>query len=220
MGAVGKKRKKALVLPAAAGPELRRGTAGAEIAVHGNDRPPPERAQHDPVEVVDTYVADAQGVGRRARAMRSVDLLGALARRGTITAPMARAGRRFASAFHMAWFDTIQTMDMAGANGGVPGGRGAEMSEARVCARIEVAAAMDVLGGYGAPTGRAAWFVIGCGDTIETWARRERFGHGRCLNPTAACGIVIGTLAVIEAFYAGLAKARKRTASRKRLDTV
>jgi hypothetical protein len=216
MARVGKKRGAALHLPASSG--------GVEIAVHGNDRPPPERAQHDPVETVDTYVTDAQGVGRRGRAMRSVDLLGALARRGTITAPMARAGRRFASTFHMAGFDALRIADLVcGARGfgrGRHGGRGAELGDTRVEAGIEVDAAMAVLGGHGAPTGRAAWFVIGCGDTIEDWARRERFGHGRSLNPSAACGIVVGTLAVIEAFYAGRARARKRTASRKRLDTV
>jgi hypothetical protein len=215
MGAVGKKRKKALVLPAAAGPELRRGTAGVEIAVHGNDRPPPERAQHDPVEAVDTYVADAQGVGRPARAMRSVDLLSTMLRQGTITGPMARAGRRFASTFNMAGFDALKIIDLAGIRGG---GRGGEMSDARVAAGIEVHAVMAVLGGYDAATGRAAWYVIGCGDTIEAWARRESFGAGRSLNRIAAGGIVVGTLAVMEAYYDGQAKARKLKVPSKGLD--
>jgi hypothetical protein len=183
---------------------------GLMLAVYGNDGPTPERLLRGDVERVDTYVVDWEGTGRRARASRALDLMGIMARNGSIDAGMAGAGRRFAALFAQARFADVRAASLETRVSGAAA-RG-ELSDRAVWARIQVAKVIAALGGHGAAAAEAAWHVLGVGLSIEEWARRERWGRGRPLHKHAARGILIGALCAIQAALAGQKRGAGRNA--------
>ena len=158
------------------------------------DLGPPELLQHADIETV-RLVED--GSVRRVR--RTVDVLSAMLRNGTITRDMATAGRRFQQAF--------QAGRLAGGgecaflrlpNRQRPTGAGT-VGDSALDARRAVSKAIRLLGGHGSLPSNAAWFVLGLGLSVREWAQRVRFGQGRTLSEEAARGIVIAALALLAA---------------------
>ena len=156
------------------------------------DPGPPELRQHAEVEVV-RLVED----GAVHSVRRTVDLLAAMHRNGTITGDMAVAGRRFQSSFQAGHL-------MAGGRSSflrlpssqrATGPRGA--GDNALDARRAVGDAIKLLGGHGSLPSSAVWFVLGVGLSVKEWARRVRFGQGRALGEEVARGIVIAALAVL-----------------------
>lgn len=163
---------------------------GAEVAAQSDDRGTAERAGHDRLAEEDHVVEK-----ELRRVVRAEDTIGRLLRNRSIDKAMAAAARDFQTAFHMARLDQLRAIDLLRSGGG---GKGEPMPVLQ--AREKVAARVAVLGGFGAPAANAVWFVIGCGYSIEEWARRERFGAGRSLNPERGRGILIGALSALQAF--------------------
>src|SRR5215470_4293278 len=71
--------------------------------------PTPERRNHDAVERLERPIADESG--RPARPYRAVDTLGAMERRGSITAGMRQAGEDFRARFATAQLDPLRAPD-------------------------------------------------------------------------------------------------------------
>jgi len=181
---------------------------GTAVRVFSNDRGTPERRRHDTVEVVkrDAATGEAKFVrisasqiiesaegSRRLQTVKCSDTISRLQANGTITAAMAAAAYRFQADFYRAALDTLRAMPMERQAKGHGG------SEAVLLARHRVGEIVDRLGGHNALTARALWFVVGVGDSIKDWARRERIGGGRALNERAAKGILIAALEVLAA---------------------
>lgn len=158
-----------------------------------HEAPTPERLRHDAATRADTMV---EGIG--ARPYRMVDTLGCMRRHGTITAGQARAGRRFAREFAAAQLDPLRIGPLVRVSG--RGGARLESDELRD-RRDALGRILDIFGGHGAAGARAVWYVLGAGDSLAEWARRERFGHGRPLGEEAARGVLVCALAVLEAHY-------------------
>ncbi len=152
----------------------------------------PRLGRHVEVEVV-RLVED--GAVRRVR--RTVDVLSAMQRNGTITGDMAVAGRRFQSSFQAGHL-------MAGGQSSFlrlptrarPTGRQGTTDNALDARRV-VGDAIKLLGGHGSLPSSAVWFVLGVGLSVKEWARRVRFGQGRALSEEVARGIVVAALAVL-----------------------
>ena len=135
------------------------------------------------------------------RPTRTVDVIAAMLRNGTISPEMAQAGRQFQRLFHAA--------GLHGGGGGetaaVPRDRGRRFGARRggddlervVDARAALHRAVTMLGGHGSPGGRAVWFVIGEGVSIRDHARRTRWGVGRSMTEEVVRGVLIAGLGVL-----------------------
>ena len=158
------------------------------------DLGPPELLQHTDVETV-RLVED--GEVRRVR--RTVDVLSAMLRNGTITRDMATAGRRFQRAFQAGRMTgggecAFLRLPTRQRPTGAP-----EVGDSALDARRAVSQAISRLGGHGSLPSNAAWFVLGLGLSVKEWAQRVRFGQGRTLSEEVARGIVIAALALLAA---------------------
>jgi len=151
-----------------------------------------EAAARDPEsggwELGTTHVEDRDGDLVRAVAVHTQDTLAVLLANGTITAGQESAGRRFQADFHRAALDTLKAVPLE------PRIAGMRDDTVTLAARRRLARVVGLLGGHGAPAVNALWCVIGCGDSIRGWARRERFGHGRHLHVHTARRILVGAL--------------------------
>lgn len=136
------------------------------------------------------------------RAPRHVDTVAAMERRGSITAGMADAGRRFQAQFAMAQLDPLKAVDWTRPRttkgfrpfGGTRG-LGAEGS------RTAIWNAVLAVGGLGSPGGSVLWHVVGWEKSLKEWALEQGW-NGRRITQEAASGILIATLGMLEAHYA------------------
>ena len=132
---------------------------------------------------------------------RIVDTLGRMLKAGTISEPMAEAGRRFGRQFGLAQLDPLRAPDVRR----VPGnGREADAGDISIAAREQVHRAMRTLGGFDAAAGSAAWHVLGCGCSLREWTLRQGW-NGRQLRPEQATGVLIAALDLLAVHY-GLAR--------------
>ena len=169
----------------------RRATAG-HLQFREDDQGTPELRQHTEIKTV-RLVED----GRVRQARRTVDVLSAMLRNGTITRDMAAAGRRFQSCFEAGHvmgggessFLRLPTRQRP--TGATPA------SDVALDARRTIGEAIRLLGGHGSLPSSAVWFVLGVGLSVREWARRVRFGQGRVLSEEVARGIVVAALAVL-----------------------
>jgi len=143
-------------------------------------------------------VEDASGTVQRTMVWRGLDTVAAMARRGTISAPMMAAAARFHDAFRRAGLDDLYAADPqrpigCGSN---RWGQGAGNERART----EVVQALTLLGGATTPTGSCTWHVVGCEWSLRQWALSVNFATGG-INHAHAAGILIASLGMLEAHF-------------------
>jgi hypothetical protein len=157
--------------------------------------PTPERRAHGPIERVGQPIIDP--AGGWSRPLRAVDSLAAMLREGSISDKEKRAGDHFHSLFRAAALDQLQAADttrvgviLAPQNGGYHEIFGNE------AARLQIAGAIDALGGRGTRAASCAWHVLGCEITVARWA----LDIGRVNRKTAA-GILLADLGILERYF-------------------
>ena len=139
--------------------------------------------------------------GRIVLHHRIVDTLGRMLKAGTITEPMAEAGRKFGRQFILAQLDPLRAPDMAR----IPGnGREADPGDISVAARAQVDHALRALGSHDGAMGSAVWHVLGTGCSLREWTLRQSW-NGRQLRPEQATGVLIAALDLLAGHY-GLAR--------------
>jgi hypothetical protein len=157
----------------------------------------PERRQHGIVEMIEKPIGD--DAGRPSRPYRTVDLLGTLHRRGSITAEMRQTGEDFRSQFAIAQLNPLKAGDP-----GRPLAHGAAVAEVTPTierARDSVWRAMRSVGGIGSPAGSCLWHVVGWESTPTEWALAQ--GWKYWASPEDAFNILIAALGQLEAYYGG-----------------
>ena len=158
------------------------------VSLHG---PTPERGQHGRITRDTETLADSDGaIGLPWRAETALERMERL---GEIGSRERQAGEEFARLFHLAHLEPLKAADPA--RGTVRRAQPEPISGPDR-ARRRIAAALDALGGQGSPCGSCAWFVLGCGLTVNAWATREGWG-GRPLRPAVAKGTLLGALGVL-----------------------
>ena len=144
--------------------------------------------------------------GRIVMHHRVVDTLGRMLKAGTITEPMAEAGRKFGRHFALAQLDPLRAPDMAR----IPGnGREADPGDISLAAREQVHRALRALGGHDGAMGSVVWHVLGCGCSVREWVLRRTWG-GRQVRQEEARGILIAALDLLAVHY-GLKSGRRGT---------
>ena len=142
-------------------------------------------------------VQEVDPEGRKVTLHRVVDTIGTMQRAGTITEPMAEAGRKFGRQFIVAQLDPLRAPDIAR----IPGnGREADPGDIGIAAREQVHRALRALGGPGAALGSVAWHVLGCGCSLREWTLRQGW-NGRQLRPEQATGVLIAALDLLTWHY-------------------
>jgi hypothetical protein len=164
--------------------------------------PTPERRTHGVVEQLERPIADESG--RPGRPYRAVDTLGAMERRGSITAGMRQAGEDFRTRFATAQLDPLRAPDWARLRvGGSPRFRTGDGSGLRIeGARDAVWRAIRAVGGIGSPGGSCLWHVVGWERSLKEWALEQGW-NGRRVSQEAASGILIAALGALEAHFGG-----------------
>ena len=128
---------------------------------------------------------------------RVVDTLGRMLRAGTITEPMAEAGRKFERQFIMAQLDPLRAPDVRR----VPGnGSEPDPGDTGLAAREQVHHALRALGGHDGAMGSVVWHVLGAGCSLREWTLRRAWG-GRQVRQEEARGILIAALDLLAAHY-------------------
>src|SRR5215470_9589842 len=162
--------------------------------------PTPERRNHDAVERLERPIADESG--RPARPYRAVDTLGAMERRGSITAGMRQAGEDFRARFATAQLDPLRAPDWSRLRVGSSSrfGAGDETGLRIEGARNVVWRAILAVGGIGSPAGSCLWHVVGWERSLKEWALEQGWS-GRRVSQEAASGILIAALGALEAHF-------------------
>lgn len=157
--------------------------------------PTPERAQHDPVERLGRQIVDSEGgIGNP---FRTIDVLGVMFKRGSITFEMDKAGRQFRDDFDLGALHGIRAGSMFRLGGSQ---QGDAIAIHQQCARDRIAAALAVAGGRTSPCGSCMWHILGEGKHIDEWATMEGW-RGRPLRRETASGILIGALGMLVVHY-------------------
>ena len=166
--------------------------------------PTPERRNQGIVERLERPIADESG--RPARPYRAVDTLGAMERRGSITASMRQAGEDFRARFATAQLDPLRAPDWSRLRvGGSSRFRAGDEPGLRIeGARNAVWHAIRALGGMGSPAGSCLWHVVGWERSLKEWALEQGW-NGRRVSQEAASGILIAALGALEAHF-GIAR--------------
>ncbi len=150
-------------------------------------RPARARRQHDSIERVEgRELIDA--AGQVSAPWVVVSLLASMHRRGAISVEMRAAGEAFHGRFRMAQLDGLRASSMLRACGGPSTTNGNE------AARQAVMAAVDALGGGGAPAASCVWHVLGLEWSLRRWASEFRRG-----SVNEASGVLIAALGVLAA---------------------
>ena len=156
---------------------------------------PPDRfrQQHGdgpgPAVVRGEQITDAAGdIGAPYRVRDTVAILEGS---GKLDKRAAEAARRFRDDFAMAHLDGYQVADLSRVLGSGQGGDGP--SHHIIEARDRVWHALRHLGGIGTPGAMIAWHVLGLGETLKHYGRREW-----------ASGALVSVCHALAACYAGV----------------
>lgn len=158
--------------------------------------PTAERWRRGDVETLPHAIADDEG--RPSRPYRSVDTLGMMLRKGTITAAMRQAGDDFHALFLRAALEPLRAADLhrlprSGAQ--IPTENVDQMDAHR-----RVWRALEAVGGIASPAGSCVWHILGCDWTIKDWALRQGWG-GRPLSQEQAAGILVAALGMLQTMF-------------------
>jgi len=162
---------------------------------HEEEGPTPERRRKGDVERLERSIADEEG--RPARPFRTMDTLGRMLRRGSISPAMHQAGEDFRAVFAAAQLDGLRAPDLARVAQTLPD---LEPTARQAEARKRVWQALQALGGIASPAGSCVWHVVGSEWSLRDWSLREGWG-GRPLSQETAAGILVGALGVLQAHY-------------------
>lgn len=157
--------------------------------------PTPERRTQGLIERAACVIADEEG--RVSRPYCAPDTLTVMLRKNTITAAMHQAGEDFHALFITAQLETLRAADLLRLPDGM---RELPLTLAQAEARKKVWLVLKTLGGMSSPAGSCLWHVVGCEWTLKDWARREGW-NGRHLSQESASGVLIGSLAVLQAHF-------------------
>jgi hypothetical protein len=128
---------------------------------------------------------------------RTVDTIGIMLRKGTITPEMEAAARDFAAACTSAGLDTLRVPSLLR----VPGmPRAPELADNQVAARRRVHQALEAVGGIGSPGGSAVWHVVGLQTSLREWALRQGWGD-RPIGVHEARGILVAALGALATHF-------------------
>ena len=166
-------------------------TAAADILA-----PTAERCARGPVERLDKPISDA--AGRVARPYRSIDILAAMERRGSITAAMRAAGETFRNYFAAAHLEPLRAADLSRVGGNFARAEPGLRAEA---AREQVWRAIVAAGGLASAGGSCLWHVVGLETSLKGWAFEQGWS-GRRVTQEIASGILVGALGVLEMHFA------------------
>ncbi len=155
--------------------------------------PTPERRRRG-VERLEKAIADDEG--RPSQPYRSIDILGAMHRRGSITAEMRQAGEDFQVLFRLAQLDPLKAADVSRpvVSGAMIDAIGPRIERARESVWKTVLS----VGGLTSAGGSCLWHVIGLEQSIKEWATEQGWS-GRRVSQEAASGILIAALGVLAA---------------------
>jgi len=138
-------------------------------------------------------VYEADPDGRPVVHHRTVDTIGTMLRKGTITPEMEAAARDFEHCFALAGLESLKAQDLCR----VPGnGRPEPLRDRQLAARERVLNALDAVGGLGSPGGSAIWHIIGRGESIRSWSAHWAWSS-RGINQDEARGVIVAALAVL-----------------------
>jgi hypothetical protein len=152
-----------------------------------------EAAKLGKAQVKDSY-------GRLGSPSRTVDTIGIMLMRGTITETQWRAGGIFQNQFARAQLEGLKAVDWLKIGGG--SGKGpSNMRDSVMSARDDVFYAVRALGGTMSASGACCYHVLGLGESVKEWSERFALSHGRPLSREAASGVLIGVLCSLEAYY-------------------
>jgi len=152
---------------------------------------PPRQTLPDGRTAEPVYEADPDG--RPAVHYRTVDTIGTMLRKGTITPEMEAAARDFEAAFTIAGLETLKAQDLCR----VPGnGRLEPLGDHQIAARERVLRAVDSVGGLGSPGGSLCWHVLGLGESVQSWVGHWRW-NGRAFSRDEARGMLVLTLELL-----------------------
>jgi len=173
-----------------------------ERKIQREDPLTPERRRRGIVELIEKPIAD--DAGRPSHPYRVIDTLGAMERRGSITAGMRQAGEDFRAHFATAQLDPLKAGDPGRPviSGRPQGDIGLRIEGARDA----VWRAILIVGGPSSSAGSCVWHVVGWEQSLKEWAL-ERGWSGRRVSQETASGILIAALGALEAYYGG---ARRR----------
>jgi hypothetical protein len=156
--------------------------------------------RHGPVELVSRPIADESGAV--ARPYRTIDILAAMERRGTITPEMRAAGEDFRARFRQAHLDPLRAADLARAPRVGYAGRASDSRGFAEYARTRTWRVILALGGLGSPAGSCLWHVVGLEYSLKQWAL-ETGWSGRRVPQDMASGILIAALGALEHYWRG-----------------
>jgi hypothetical protein len=182
------------------------------------------RGQHDPTGqgiapgVLYPEDAEAAGLGkakvkdsfgRLGTPSRTVDTIGIMMMRGTITENQWRAGGIFKNAFDRAQLEGLKAVDWLKIGGS---GKGpTNLRDSVMGARDTVYNAVMALGGTSSVAGACCYHVLGLGENVKEWSERFALSHGRPLSREAASGVLVAVLCHLEVYF-GLARKPEPTA--------
>jgi hypothetical protein len=180
----------------------RSATARRAAAAAVGVEPTAERRRQAPLVRRTVAIEDEAGRTRLTMVWSGPSTLDRLYDAGRISLAMRRAGEEFHDFFRLAGLDRMRAADPGRVpvqlQGGGPRPGGGGGSEA---ARLQVATALDALGGWQSPAGSCAWHVLGCEMSLRAWANSSMsWARGR-IDHAVACGIMIACLSILEGIW-------------------
>jgi hypothetical protein len=166
--------------------------------------PAPERFRADHVNggvVLRCTESIKDANGGIGRPWKTLDTLARMERSGTITGSMRTAGLIFNEHFNEAGLDPLFAADptripVLNHRSYLIAGRRGSMSAVEL-----VMDALERLGGIASPGGSAAWHILGCETTIESWVL-SRTWCTRRVDIREARGILLTDLGILQSYYA------------------
>lgn len=165
--------------------------SGVIVAKYGDDAGALGSQKHS--REVDTVEYERVGnSGRLVKKLRSArkveSVLDRMLRTGSIDEQMHACGEKYARCFHKAHAVSSVTLFE-------PTIKGSDdiFTEELLNARASIDEATKMVGGERSITASCLWFVIGWGESLNTWAARQ----AKPLNERVAAGILIGALATL-----------------------
>lgn len=169
---------------------------GVKVAVMSDAGPTPERVlqsqEIDPKtgEVYGGVTTEKTMVDGEVRHPHKVyDDLDRMKQKGQLSEEEWKQGRKFRDEFDMAGLDPLKASDPARS----PAGKAGSPSERIIWAKDYVNECIQRVGGHGAATGLALWWVVGDGLTHTEAARRI----GPWVDKKHVAGLVIAALGVL-----------------------
>lgn len=153
-------------------------------------QPTRERMQHDHIEPASQQWADS--LGRPGAPFEIEGIVKMLEKRGLIKSVHRTAAYKYMDDWDIAGIENLRSAPLE-----ILGKSRDSITDKRLDARDRWWNATLALGGLGAPTERACWYILGMRASLAQWVAIE---GGRFTSDTAK-GVLIGALAVLAQHY-------------------